>query len=479
MGFKILLVNPPFDRGKGYNREGRCTQEAGFWATPWPPYSLAMLAAVLREGNSVRILDCPAQNVSESKLSVMIARDVPDIVMASVGTETIESDLAALEKIKKLPFKPVVVIFGVHATVFAGDILKNSDVDFVVRGEPEETARELVGALLNKLDPEEVKGIAGRSGSGRIFMTAPRDFIRDLDALPFPAWDLVDLDRYRLPGSKRKFIMINTMRGCPFPCVFCTARAYYGSLARLRSVQNVLEEIEAGIVRHAIRDVFFWSDTFTLVREQVKELCAGIVGRGMKIRWVANSRVDTVDPELLDLMKKAGCWLLSYGIESGDDRVLERNGKKITVAQVERAVEWTRAAGIKSAGHFIFGLPGETEETAQKTIGLARRLDLDFAHFYAAVPYPGSALFDEAARQGRIRDNSWSSFNQADFVMGLPGISRAALYRMRRKAYHAFYFRPRTLKTALSQASLRGPISSGARAVKKLFIKTSLKRDEE
>jgi len=479
MGFKILLVNPPFGRGKGYSREGRCTQEAGFWATPWPPYSLAMLAAVLRKGNSVRILDCPARNISENKLSAVVARSAPDIVMASVGTETIESDLAALEKIKTLPFKPLIVIFGVHATVFAKDILENSAVDFVVRGEPEETARELVGALHNKLDPIEVKGIAGRSASGRIFMTPPRDVILDLDALPFPAWDLVDLDRYRLPGSKRRFILVNTLRGCPFPCVFCTARAYYGARARLRSVQSVLDEIEAGIARHGIRDVFFWSDTFTLVREQVKELCAGIAGRGMKFRWVANSRVDTVDPELLDLMKKAGCWLLSYGLESGDDRVLERSGKKITVAQVEQAVAWTRAAGIKSAGHFIFGLPGETEETAQKTIALARRLDLDFAQFYAAVPYPGSALFDEAVREGRIRDDSWRSFNQADFVMDLPGIARAALYRTRRKAYHAFYFRPRTLKTALSQASLRGPIASGARAVKKLFKKISLTWDDE
>jgi len=143
MGFKILLVNPPFGRGKGYSREGRCTQEAGFWATPWPPYSLAMLAAVLRNGNSARILDCPAQNISENKLSAVVARSAPDIVMASVGTETIESDLAALEKIKALPFKPLVIIFGVHATVFAKDILENSAVDFVVRGEPEETAREL------------------------------------------------------------------------------------------------------------------------------------------------------------------------------------------------------------------------------------------------------------------------------------------------------------------------------------------------
>ena len=471
MSLEILLVNPPYEPGKGYNREGRCTQEAGFWATPWPPFSLAMIAAVLRKDHAVRIMDCPAQNVSEKKLLDAAARNTPDIVIFSVSTETIESDLATLGKLKGLPKRPVVIVFGVHATVFAEDILKNSAVDFVVRGEPEETAKELIAALNNGSDLRGVKGIDGRSESGQIFSTDSRDFIRNLEALPFPAWDLVDLGRYRLPVSQRKFIIINTLRGCPFPCSFCNARAYYGSLARLRSVLNVLDEVKFSIDRYRIRDIFFWSDTFTLVPGHVTSLCAGMISEGLNVRWVANSRADTVDEDMLILMKRAGCWMISFGIESGDDRILESCGKNITVEKIEHAVRMAKAAGIKIAGHFIFGLPGETEETARKTIGLAKKLDLDFAQFYAAVPYPGSPLFEQASSAGWIRGKKWDQFRQSEFVMDLPTLSRESLYRLKRKAYHAFYFRPKTLKTALSLASVRSWISGGLRTVKRPFYK--------
>lgn len=471
MAFSIFLINPPYRSGKGYNREGRCTQEASFWSTPWPPLSLAAIAAVLREGNDVRILDCPAQRMSEQALLAFVQKNAPDIAISSVSTETIESDLAVLGMIKGIMKTSILIIFGIHASVFAEDILKSSAVDFVVRDEPEGTIRELVHALKKGALLDSVKGIAFRSSIGQVVSTAKREFIKDLDALPFPAWDLVDLGRYRLPFSDNPFIIINTSRGCPFRCSFCNAQAYYGSSVRTRSVRNILDELEFSAGRYGIRDVFFWGDTFTLVREQVKNLCAGLIQGNYHIRWVANSRVDTVDEEILGLMKKAGCWLLSFGIESGDERILKSCGKNISLEKTRSAVRMTKAAGIKVAGHFILGLPGETEETAGKTIRLAKKLGLDFAHFYSAVPYPGSLLFEQASREGWIRGKSWAQFRQSEFVMDLPTISAERLYRLRRNAYYAFYLRPKTLKTALFLMSSGLRLFRGINRAKRMFIK--------
>jgi anaerobic magnesium-protoporphyrin IX monomethyl ester cyclase len=471
MAFNILLLNPPYQSAKGYNREGRCTQEAGFWSTPWPPFSLAMVAAVLRDKHRIRILDCPAQRITRARLLDDIVRNAPQVVIAAVSTETIESDLEILGTIKKRALRTTILVFGIHATVFAADIIGTGAVDFVIKGEPEETARELIAAIEAGSDAREVKGIAGRGASGETFSTEDRGYIQNLDELPFPAWDLVDLDRYRLPVSRRKFLIVNTLRGCPFRCSFCNTGVYYGTTARRRSVNNILDEIAFNIERHRVHDIFFWSDTFTLFRNQVQELGEGIIKKGLNIRWVANSRVDTVDPEILGLMRKAGCWLVSFGIESADDRILERCGKRITGEKIGEAVRWAKAAGLKTAGHFILGLPGETEATARATTRLAKTLGLEFAHFYSAVPYPGSALYDEALANGWLWGKEWSSFRQDEFVMELPGLAADTLYRLRRKAYHAFFFRAKTLKTALSLIALDGLLSSGKSAVAKLFTR--------
>ena len=469
MAFDILLLNPPFKSAKGYNREGRCTQEAGFWSTPWPPFSLAMVAAVLRGKHRIRILDCPAQRITRANLLDDVIRKAPNIIVAAVSTETIESDLEILGAIKKLAPRTTILVFGIHATVFAADIIGTGAVDFVLKGEPEETARELIASIEAGSDAREVKGIAGRGASGEIFSTEDRGYIQNLDGLPFPGWDLVDLDRYRLPVSRRKFLIVNTLRGCPFRCSFCNTGVYYGTTARRRSVNNILDEIAFNIERHRIRDIFFWSDTFTLFRDQVQDLCEGIIAKGLNIRWVANSRVDTVDPEILGLMKRAGCWLVSFGIESADDGILERCGKRISPEQSGEAVRRAKAAGLKTAGHFILGLPGETQATARATTRLAKTLGLEFAHFYSAVPYPGSALYNEALANGWLWGKDWSSFHQDAFVMELPGLAADALYRLRRKAYHAFFFRAKTLKTALSLVALDGLLSSGKSAVARLF----------
>jgi len=447
MPLKALLLNPPFKPGKGFNREGRCTQESDFWSTPWPPYSLASIAAAVRGDHEVRILDCPAQGIDAAKLTTWVADHRPDVVVSSSSTQTIDSDLRVLRELKS-GFGLKTAIFGIHASVFAKEIVTASEVDFVIRNEPDETARELLSAIADRGNVSQVRGLAFADPAGQAVLTEARPFVEDLDGLPYPAWDLVDLDNYRLPFYGRRFLIISTIRGCPFRCSFCNAHVYYGSRARLRSVPSIVEEIEHCRRSYGIEDIFFWGDTFTLVREQIRSLCERIIDEGLGIRWVANSRVDTVDAEILGLMRRAGCWMVSYGIESGDAAVLRRCGKGISPERVVEAVRLTKAAGIRVAGHFILGLPGETEASARRTLDLARALDLDFANFYSAVPFPGSALYDEALGQGWLRGVDWRRFHQSDFVMDIPTITAARLRKLRRKAYRSALFRPKNVTLA-------------------------------
>lgn len=468
MPLKILLINPPYASAQGYNREGRCTHESTIWSASWPPYSLASIAAVLKRDHSVEILDCPVQNISDQDLQNTIEREKPNILIASTSTQTIDSDLKLLNSIKdRNPVK--VVIFGVHATVFAADILEKNAVDFVLRNEPEQTAGELLSLLAKgHSNFKDIQGLAFKTKDGRALITDPRPFIDDLDTLPLPAWDLVDLSPYKLPISGRNYIIINTLRGCPFHCSFCTTQVYYGQKARFRSAASLIEEIQTCIDRFDIKDIFFWGDTFTLNKKQIKELCRGIVERKMDIRWVANSRVDTIDAEILGQMKEAGCWLLSCGIESGDNTVLANCNKNITVETIEKSVDLIKSSGLKIAGHFILGLPGETEETALRTIRLAKSLNLDFYAFYSATPYPGSPLYTEACRQDWLKGQTWTDFSQSGFILDLPTISRERLQKLRRKAYSSVYLRPRSLKTAFSLLTVNSFISVTVSAIKYL-----------
>jgi len=457
---KILLINPPSPGDYPFTREGRCMQREGVWTTVWPPMSLCTMGAILRESEfEVRINDCPSEGINLEGLKVILENYVPDLLIFSASTPSINHDSTIPAVVKQVLPKVKVAVFGIHVGTLPDDTFKTTPgLDFILRGEPEFTALELAKNLSSGADLESVTGLSF-DGDGEIKHNPERGFYPELDEVPFPAWDLVDLNNYTLPFSGRRFLMVMSSRGCPFDCTFCVAQSYYGKKVRKRSAERIVDEIEYNIREFGIDDFFFWSESFTIIKKNIHELCDEIIRRNLKIKWVCNSRVDSIDLQVLEKMKQAGCWMISYGIESGDQGILDRAKKKISLEQVEKAVKLTREVGFQMAGHFVLGLPGETEETLKKTAELSRKLDLDYAQFYCASPWPGSRFYDEAKREGWLNTDDWDKYEQSNAVVDYPGLSAERMMELRDKMVKSFYFRPaiiwKTLKKMRSPGEMK------------------------
>lgn len=464
----VLLFNPPVPGGGGFTREGRCTQEAGVWATQWPPLSLTTAASLLeQDGHHVTVLDCPAIGMNEKALLDEIQKNPPDFAIWSTATQTLASDLAIAGKIKSVSERARTAVFGTHVTARPEEALSEPALDAVIRGEPESVIQQL--CVCSHGDWKKISGISCRpahhtmrtgSGSSEVanfnnaeqqgFRHNPEAEFLPPEHIPSPAWHLVDRRSYRLPLKGRLFLMVAPVRGCPYRCSFCTAPLYYGTKLRQRPIPAVIEEMERNIRDYCIHDVFIWADTFTADRAYVREFCRAIIERRLPVLWTCNSRVDTIDEETLSLMKKAGLWMISYGLESGNNGILERSGKKMTVAQSRKAVLWAKKLGIRVAGHFIFGLPGETETSMEETLSLAVDLPLDIAQFYAAAPFPGTKLYAEAEKEGWLIGDTSSSQNSS--AMNLPGLPASVVNRYRHFAFRKFYGRPKAMMNLMSMA---------------------------
>ena len=443
---KILIFNPPAPDGSKMNREGRCTQKASIWGTQWPPLTLATTAALLEEDDhQVIVRDFPAAGGSAKDLIALVDREQPDFAFWATGTPSLDADLSWGAVIKELSGHTRTGVFGTHVTARTETALGHPGIDVVIRHEPELIIRNICRPA--QPDLAAVKGISFSDATGEIITNPDEDFLAPED-IPAPAWHLLPSLPYTLPLKRRPFLIVAPVRGCPFSCNFCTSSIYYGRALRRRPVKHVLDEIATNIKRHGIRDFFIWADTFTADRNYVLSFCRGIHERNLDISWTCNSRVDTIDRDLLATMKKAGLWMMSFGIESGSDSILQRSGKGITTAQSRHAVEIAHFLGIRLAGHFMFGLPGETDATLQQTTDFALSLPLDIAQFYAAAPFPGTPFYDEAVQKKWLDATRCSS--QASSVLHLPGLSPDAVNRAKKKAYLRFYLRPRIVYGLLS-----------------------------
>lgn len=449
---KVLLLNPPADHGVRQVREGRCMQRAGAWTAIWSPISLAITASVLRDrGFEVKIIDAIVENLDFLDLNKILIDFLPKVVIMNAATPSMESDLSTCQVIKEVNSEIKTAVIGIHGTCLPDDCFRmQSCLDFIVRGEPEFTVLDLCVAIDKGVELKSVDGLSYRENES-YFHNPDRAFVDNLDILPLPAWDLVDIDKYRMPFTNKKFLLVATGRGCPYQCTFCADNAYYGKKLRLRSPKKIVDELEWDVLQFDVKDFLFWSESFTINTDFAKQVADEIISRKLDINWVCNSRVDNVDSEFLVKIKKAGCWMIGFGIESGNQDILNSVKKGINVKDTVKAVELSKKAGLEVTAHCILGFPQDTKETILETVEFVKKLEIDYAQFYCAVPFPGSELYKEAIDKRWMCSQDWRMFEQNFSVLNTPSLSAKEIMRLRSFAYRSFYFRPQKITKILKQ----------------------------
>ena len=488
-GLDVLFVNPPAPDGgiwiRSQHRVGRRSREGMIW----PQVSLAQMAALFADLD-VGVVDAIPHRMTWPAFAEILEERQPRYYVTQVTAPTLRNDMYGVFLAKALG--ATTIAFGTHVTPLPEATMRDFPaLDYVLRGEPELTLRELVDTLDHAetsdgeptsywpaLQPQQaaqmhrlyadahpawepawtqggtrdqqltrIKGLVWRR-QGQICINPDRPLISNLDNLPLPRHDLLPLQRYRAPLVGGPYTFVVTSRGCPGHCRFCIKHVSYGESVRFRSPEHVLAEIEQ-ITRLGVRDVHMYADLFTVSREHVMGICEGLQRLERPIRWTCNSRVDFCDQEMLQAMARAGCWMISWGIESGDPDMLRRMRKGTTLEAIEQAVRWSREAGIKNWGYFIIGLPGETEASIRRTIDLAKRLPLDLALFHIAAPHPGTPFFFEVVENGWFRPGTqWEAVDMdRSTVLDYPNLSAEELVRWAQRAFREWALRPGPLWT--------------------------------
>ncbi len=441
----VYLLNPTLASQPKFIREGRCIQKAASWATVWPPITLATMGAVAkRHGCDARVVDGNVERWTLDELLEDLRQRRPELVVVNTGFPSIDSDLSVARAIKDLLPNTLVAAFGAYFTLLEREAMVTAPLlDAGIVGEPEGTFEELLLAVAR--GDAALERIAGLllHRDGDVLFTGPRPLLDDIDTLPFPDRSLLRNDRYRLPHNNRPFTLVNTGRGCPYPCTFCIVKPYYGNRVRRHSLDYILREIQECLDRYRIDEFLFWEEVFTLDHQFVLDFCRAVSERGLRIKWAATTRVTSVEEPVVRAMKDAGCYLLGLGVESASQEILDRAKKKQTVADVERAVAICKTVGLSTMGHCIFGLPGETPATAEQTVRFMTRLGLDYMQSYCAVPYPKTELGETAKKNGWIRAARWSEYDfGGDSIMDTGAISPEDVTAFRRRAFRRFYLRP-------------------------------------
>ncbi len=431
---RILLIYPP---SPVLNREDRCQQPTKdlIVIPPLPPTDLMYLAAVAeKQGLDAKIADYSQGGDYEADLLVF----KPDYLVVNIATPTLEHDLEAIKKAKEICPNIITIAKGAAFLTLAERIIKEHDeLDFGILGEAENTLKE----ILEEKSKTEILGLYYKENDAVKF-TGCRPFIEDLDSLPFPARYLVDNNIYRRPDNNKVQATIKVSRGCPFHCFFCLATPVSGAKVRRRSPENIVAEIRECVEKYNIKNFLFWSDIFNIDKDWTMKLCQAIIDSGLKITWSANTRADTADLEMAEMMYKSGCRLVSIGVESGSQYMLEKMGKKITLNDVRRTVKVFKKAKIRIYNYFVIGLPWETEETVEETIKFAIELNSDFISFYTATPLPGSRFYDYALEHNLF--DKQTSFENAYFypAVNTHHLSRERVFELHKSAIKRFYLRP-------------------------------------
>ncbi len=440
---RVLLIYPP---SPVMNREDRCQQPTKelLVIPPLPPQDLMYLAAVAEKvGLEAKIEDYSQGGDYEKDLKEFN----PDYLVINIATPTLEHDLDAVKKAKEICPNVTTIAKGAAFLTLGMAILEeHKDLDIGILGEAEETLKE----ILEGKTYSDILGIYYRDDL-LIKFNGPRPFIEDLDSIPFPARHLVDNSIYRRPDNNKVQATIKVSRGCPFHCFFCLATPVSGAKVRRRSVENIMAEIKECVEKYNITNFLFWSDIFNLDKKWVYDLCQAIIDSGLKITWSANTRADTADYDMAKKMYESGCRLVSIGVESGSQYMLDKMGKKITLDDIRRTVKIFKKAKIRIYNYFVIGLPWESEETVEDTIRFAIELDSDFISFYTATPLPGSTYYNYA-KEHNLFDKD-TSFESAYFypAVNTHHLTKDRVFELHKSAIRRFYLRPMYILRMLSR----------------------------
>lgn len=394
------------------------------------------------------VVDASALALAEKELLQRLQAADPDLIGISSTTLGIAGAASCAAAAKQLLPRAKVVVGGPHVTAAPRETMERfSSFDLAVVGEGEATLAELLGAL-DSGDLANVQGIVYRDPAGRLHDTGRRSFITDLDSLPDPAWDLLEgfPDRYlpapfkvrRLPAAT-----LVTSRGCPNTCIFCD-RSVFGASCHAFSAENVVRQMTALYERHGIREFSFEDDTFITFKPRLKEICERLIDLKLPLSWTCLGRANHVTADNLRLMRRAGCWQISFGIESGSQRVLSLINKRTTLERIRQAVVETREAGIHAKGFFIVGHPGEDQQSLRQTVDFALGLPLNDISVSLMTPFPGTELYRRAEEFGTF-DRDWDAMNLLNAVFVPHGLDRKELEQAQGELIRRFYLRPRVV----------------------------------
>lgn len=462
---KIVLVYPPTVFGK--------KRDFGF-----PPLGVLYIAAFLeKKGMDVRVMDSFIEGHTLKELTGEILKEKPDIVGFSAMTCQIKNVLMAAGELKKRNPTLKIAVGGSHISSTKEEVFDFSeDIDFLFYGESEKTLCELVSALERNLPFGDIDGLIYRKDD-EVVVNKPPEPIQNLDELPFPNLGLLDVKKYDSYYAKSlPLTSLIASRGCPFNCTFCDAYATHGKIMRFRTPKSIVDEMEHNYNKYNIGQFMIKDSTFTVNKKWVREICSEIESRNLKINWTCNTRVDMVEENLLRTMKKSGCHMVMFGIESGSQKVLDMMHKGITLEQIRNGVSLCKKVGLETAGYFMVGNVGETEEDAQKTVELSKELDLDMATFGVATAYPGTELWEWASENKAI-DRLWymgdvkvsTSIREADGNLNLKDFCPESQARIVKKANKEFYFRPSYVLKKIFKIRRFHDINRAAKSIKELL----------
>ncbi|MDD5650618.1 MAG: radical SAM protein [Candidatus Nanoarchaeia archaeon] len=434
---KFLLIIPPSSI-KVYKKS-----KLKAAVSEMPIVSIASLAAVLEENKvNTQILDLSVSLDPLNDLNNKLIMFNPDYVGITFTTPLYNEAKEIADIVKKFNPKIITIAGGVHVTALPQDTLKELNFDIAVLGEGEETLKEII----DKKPLSKIKGIAYKE-KNKIKINPRRELIKNLDSLPLPAWHLFDLTKYKsskLTTRNQPVGPIETSRGCVYGCTYCN-KDIFGRTFRFKSPERVIKEIEH-MLKSGFKEIHVWDDNFSTNLERAKKICDLIVEKNLKFSWAlaCGVRCDCIDEEFLLKVKKAGCYAIYLGVETGNPEILKKINKGETLEQIKKAFDMCKKIGIETVAFYMLGLPGETIETMNQTIEFAKNLGSDYAKFTITVPFPSTPLFHEWDKAGIIKTKEWSKYNfhTASKVYDHPNLSWDTLEKYYNKAYREFYFRP-------------------------------------